>query len=105
MTPMSSPTEPRAPSPRRGRSDREASRVGVRAPRFNHPNIVKVITLGFALTLAILAAPANAAQAVDHAESMLGSYECRDGSVLSVAPKYAAQDKTYSASQPYIQMT
>jgi hypothetical protein len=64
-----------------------------------------VITLGFALTLAMPAAPANAAQAIDHAKSMLGSYECRDGSVSSVAPKYAAQNSTYSASKPYIQMT
>src|SRR5438552_2298696 len=107
MTPMSVPSEPRTPSPppERGRLDREASREGVKAPRLNHANIVKVITVGFTLTLAILAAPADAAQAVDHAKSMLGSYECRDGSVSSVTPKYGAEDKTYSASKPYIQMT
>jgi hypothetical protein len=79
--------------------------VGVNASRFNRAKIVKAITLGSALILAILAAPTNAAQAGDHAKSMLGNYECRDGSVSSVAPMHAAQNKTYSGSNPYIQMT
>jgi hypothetical protein len=103
---MSGPREPHAPSPPpgRGRSASKGSRVGGQPSRFDRPALI-IFIFGLGLMPAIQAGSANSSQIADHSKSMLGNYECRDGSLSSVAPNVGAHNETYSASKPYIRIT